>query len=84
MSKRRASTSTSRAGLVRNVAQHAKLPPLKRPNGKALTQLLDDISKVLEIFYEGRNFPHLGEALLDYMNRLDKTSAPFRRYEDKK
>lgn len=41
MSKGRNPTSTNRSGQTRPVTQHAKLPPLKKPDGKAFGKVLN-------------------------------------------
>ena len=70
MSRPRTATSVTN-GKVRRVVQHAKLPPRKRPNGRALERLIRAATDIM-LQLEGQTGYRTKE--------LDTALAPYLRY----
>ena len=83
MSRKRSATSVIN-GKKRTVVQHAKLPPLKRPDGRHLSKLVQALDAFLKVYeFEEGDIQHS----YDWdktISELIKAAAPFRRYEDHK
>jgi hypothetical protein len=84
MSRKRTATSVIN-GKSRNVVQHAKLPPPKRPDGRAFNKLvkaLDNFFKV-QVLYDDDAWTHAYDHARA-LKELENAAAPFRRYEEHK
>lgn len=88
MSGKRTATSAIGKGTLRRVKQHAKLPPLKKPKGKALERLVNTVEAYLaRLDRGGVAFDCTTTAItLEHISLLKQVRdavAPFSRYGDK-